>query len=334
MEMRKNLELVAGLVTARGSRQTRWNAGLAVLACCLAAAPGLMASENVPHRLFAQWADVPAPGQFVLGLVYEESEAYHIFVKGESRNITIHGAGESYGIDINQGYLALQYGITERWAADLNIGATTVGWRSFDNGVIQSTTGLMDYSFGVRYQVFNEATADSPWLPTLTLRAGAVLPGSYNENFQFAPGVRSAAIEPELLARKHFGWPGLGAFTDLLYRWNRTTENDQYIAAIGLFQQIKGWELDVGYRHLQTINGSDIVYPVDPASNGGFNIIYPRDVREISDAIEAGFSYTTSKRKLRYGFHSLTVVDGNNTDRKFWVGGSVDIPFGGSSRGQ
>jgi hypothetical protein len=321
-----------GTTKDKGARgmcaKTRWRtvAGLVLVVLAGASAFG---SENVPHRLFAQLADVPDPGQFIAGLVYEESEAYHVYVHGVSQNITWHAAGESYGIDINQGYIALQYGITERWAADLNIGATTAGWRTFDNGVIQSTTGLMDYSFGVRYQVFNEAKESSPWLPTLTLRAGAVMPGSFNENFQFAPGVRSAAIEPEVLARKHFGWPGLGAFADALYRWNRTTDNDQYIVAIGLFQQIKGWELDAGYRHLQTINGTDISYPVDPAGNGGIDILYPRDVREISDAIEAGFSYTTSKRHVRYGFHSLTVFDGNNTDRKFWVGGSVDFPFGG-----
>jgi len=56
-------------------------------------------------------------------------------------------------------------------------------------------------------------------------------------------------------------------------------------------------------------------------------IDYPRDVREINDAIDAGFSYTTSKRRIRYAFHARTVVDGNNTDSKFWVGGSLQIPF-------
>jgi len=35
------------------------------------------------------------------------------------------------------------------------------------------------------------------------------------------------------------------------------------------------------------------------------------------------------KRRIRYGFHSRTTFDGNNSDRKFWVGGSIDIPFGG-----
>ncbi len=285
------------------------------------------ASENVPHRPFAYWADLPAPQQFIIGLVYEESESYHIWAANRYQNVTVESGGEKYGIDINQGYIALQYGIAPRWAADLNVGATTLGWRKFDsNESAESTTGIMDWSFGVRYQVYNELTeSNMPWMPTLTLRAGAVMPGTYDENFVFAPGVRSAAVEPEVLMRKHFGWPGLGAYGDALYRWNRTTANDQYIVSLGLFQQIKGWELDVGYRHLQTLSGGDIIYdPNDPAS-----IVYPREIRENNDAVEAGFYYTTSKKHFRYGFHSRVVFDGNNSDRKFWVGASVDIPLGG-----
>jgi hypothetical protein len=45
----------------------------------------------------------------------------------------------------------------------------------------------------------------------------------------------------------------LSAYADALYSWNRTTANDQVIGSIGLFQQIKGWELHAGYRHLQTL---------------------------------------------------------------------------------
>jgi hypothetical protein len=302
---------------------------LASLGLATTLAPMASASENVPYRPFAQWADLPERGQFVFGLVYQESEAYHIWAKGKQYNVTVKPAdGESYGIDINQGFFALQYGLTEKWALDLNVGATTEGTRSFTAGnATESTTGLMDWSLGVRYQIFNEALqTNSPWLPTLTFRAGAVLPGTFNEEFDFAPGLRSAAIEPEFLLRKHFGWPGLGVYGDALYRWNRTTGNDQYITAIGLFQQIKGWELDAGYRHLQTLSGTDISF-ADP--NNLATLDYPRDAREISDAIEAGFSYTTSKRHFRYGFQTRTVFDGINTDRKFWIGASIDIPIGG-----
>ncbi len=281
------------------------------------------ATENVPHAPFAQWAEAPEAGQIVAGLFYQESEAYHIWAKNNYHNVTVRAAGEDYGIDINQGYIPLQYGITDKWTADLAVGYTTAGWRYFSpNQQPQSTTGLMDIAFGVRYQVFNEAeTNASPWLPTLTLRAGAVLPGTYEENFPFAPGTRSAAIEPEVIVRKNFGWPGLGAYGDALFRWNRTTHNDQYIASVGLFQKIKGWELDAGYRRLGTTQGEDIVL-------NGSQISYPIEVRENNHSIEAGFSYTTSKRHIQYGFYSRTVVAGSNTDGKFWVGGYMNFPIG------
>jgi hypothetical protein len=291
--------------------------------------PAALASENVPHRPFAYWADLPEQGQFIAGFVYEQSESYHIYTGGQYHNVTWMSGGEHYGIDINQGYLALQYGLNDRWALDLNVGYTSLGWRYFDNGGIESTSGIMDSSFGVRYQIFNELKeTNNPWVPTLTFRAGAVMPGTFSESFIFAPGSRSTAIEPELLLRKHFGWPGLGLYGDALYRYNMTIGNDQYIIAAGLFQQIKGWEIDAGYKHLQTLSGTGITWLGDPSAYNP-NIIYPRDPKENNDAIQFGFSYTTSKRHWRYGFTLTSVVDGNNTDAKLVLGGSIDIPIGG-----
>jgi hypothetical protein len=296
------------------------------LLLALGLAQTALGSENVPQMPFAEWANLPAPGQFILGAVYEQSKAYQIWAAGQQYDIKVRASGENYGIDIRQGYFALQYGINEHWAADLEFGGTTVGWRAFSPGnQVQSTIGIMDTALGVRYQIFNEALCtNSPWIPTLTFRAGAVLPGTYDENIAFAPGFRSAAIQPELLVRKHFGWTGLGAYGDLFYRWNMTTENDNYMVAVGLFQQIKGWELDAGYMHLQTLSGTDITFAVPGVMS---TINYPRDVREIRDSIQAGFSYTTSKRHWKYGFHANIVVDGNNSDNKPWFGASIEVPI-------
>jgi len=44
------------------------------------------------------------------------------------------------------------------------------------------------------------------------------------------------------------------------------------------------------------------------------SIDYPRGVRENHDSIEAGFSYTTAKGRIRYDFYTRTVFDGSNTD--------------------
>ena len=196
-----------------------------VLALLAVSIHNTFASENVPYRPFAQWADVPNEGQFVVGAVYEQSAAYRTWAGGKHYDTSWHEEGD-FGTHINQGFVALQYGITAKWAVDLNVGMTTVSWRFFDNGIEHSTSGLMDWSVGVRYQIFNEAQASSPWVPTLTFRAGGVLPGSYDQTFPFAPGLHSASIEPELLFRKHFAWAGFGTFGDILYRWNHTTGND------------------------------------------------------------------------------------------------------------
>lgn len=289
----------------------------------------LPASEDEPRAPFAQWADVPRMGQLVFGAFYEQSEAYHIWQMGNNRaNINLRVGGENYGIDYRQGYFMLDYGLTERWAADLNLGGTTVGWRSFDNGGIQETTGAMDPTFGVRYQLFNEATALSPWIPTLTFRAGGFVPGSYNQHIPFAPGNHGAGIEPSILFRKHVGWPGFGVWGDAFYRWEHTIGADQYMASFGVFQQIKQWELDVGYRHFQTISGEDIQLGPPGSSSGAYqSIVYPTDVREINDSIDAGFSFTTSKKHWQYGFHARKTFDGSNTASSLWLGAYVNIPF-------
>src|SRR5437763_573370 len=89
----------------------------------LAGSAALLASENAPRKPFAEWADVPAPNQFTMRLWYMESEAYHIWSHGNERHdITVHKDGEDYGIDGTQGIIAMEYGITRKWAADLNVG--------------------------------------------------------------------------------------------------------------------------------------------------------------------------------------------------------------------
>lgn len=315
-------------------QQPMWLPGYLLVAVLVLGGWLAKASENVPRMPFAMWAELPKKGELRVTPFYQESEAYHMWVKSRYHNVTWKKPdGERYGIDITQGFIALDYGLRDRWAIDLNIGYTTVGWRYFTNygsqGKSQSTSGLMDTSFGVRYLLWEEERdfLGKPKLwgrPRVVFRAGAVVPGSFKKNFPFAPGTRAAAIEPGIFARKHFwdtDFGQLGMYLDAAFRWNRTTANDQLLLGVGFFHQIKGWELDVGYRRLHSTSGDDLKLYSD------HSIYYPRGVREIYDAVEAGFSYTTPKRRIRYGFWTRTVLDGSNTDAKFWLGGYVSVPF-------
>jgi hypothetical protein len=325
-----NREFNSGRATARGVKNKAFKQLImAALLCGLLAVPG-RADEDVPHAPFAQWADTPDYGQFVATLFYDRSEAYHMWWGPHNtfQDITLNRNGEFYGNDTQQGYLTMQYGLADKWAFDISLGVATSAWRYFtDNGQPQSTTGIMDIPLGVRYQIFNEQTASSPWIPTLTFRAGGILPGTYTQGFAFSPGDRSAGIEAEILARKHFGWPGFGAYGDALYRWNHTTHNDHYIVSAGFLQNIKNWELDAGIRRLGSPNGENIT--VTPTGNGLATISYPLYLRENSSSVEAGFSYTTPKRKIKLGFYTQDVFDGANTDAKWWLGGYVTVPIPG-----
>jgi hypothetical protein len=300
----------------------RWAQAALPATCVLLSLFQASASETLPRKPFAEWANLPAEKEFTLRLWYIEAEAYHVWYGRDRRNITVRKQGEDYGIDPMYGIIAMEYGLSERWAADLNMGYATVGTRSYNAAAgSQSTSGLLDPYFGVRYQISHESTED-PWLPTFTFRAGAILPGSYNQRFPFAPGNHSAAIEPSVYLRKHFGWTGFGAYGEAGYRWMRTSGDDQYVTSIGLFQEIKTWSLTAGYRHLQQLSG----YNLRPVPVGT-PITYSPQVREITDTIEAGFSYTALKNHWKWGFYTSKVIDGSNTDSRFLVSGYLEIPF-------
>jgi hypothetical protein len=285
----------------------------------------LQGTENETRKPFAEWALLPIPKELTVRLWYMEGEAYHVWYGRQRQDITVHKRGEDYGIDPMQGMILLEYGLAPSWAADINIGYGTVGTRSYNpNANSESSTGFLDTTLGVRYQIWNEAHPAFSWVPTLTFRAGGVLPGRYNRDFPFAPGNRSAAIEPSLLLRKHFGWKGFGLYGDALYRWMRTSGDDQYMLSAGFFQEIKNWTLNAGYRHFQQLSGYDLT-PVPV----GTPLIYSPQVREISDAFEAGFQYVTPKSGYKLGFFTRKTFDGSNTDSAFLVSAFVEFPFGG-----
>jgi hypothetical protein len=132
------------------------------------------------------------------------------------------------------------------------------------------------------------------------------------------------AIEPAILVKKHFGWPGFGAYGDFFYRWMRSSGDDQYGVALGVFQEIKNWTISAGWRHQHQLSGDDLVF------NGvGNPITYSPQIREISDSVEAGFSYRIPKWDVKLGFYCRKKFDGSNTDSAFSLGGFVEIPFGG-----
>lgn len=231
-------------------------------------------------------------------------------------------------LDQYSGYVSLEYGILKNLAADATIGYTATDTDAFDTAPFggASDEGLADTYLGLRYRVIDERTAGSRWAPTLTLRAGAVIPGTYDSNLPFSAGDGAHAFEGSVLFGKAIGNFGFGLYGDIGYRVRESPVPDDVFGTVGIYQQIDAFTLTVGYRHTQGLSGLDIEGAGwDPGAgrSSGFPAL-----REITQIVEGGISYTDKGRRN----YQITVgrsVDGRNTGDRLIVGVNVTFSFGG-----
>lgn len=277
------------------------------------------AAENLPSKPFAQMVYLPDCGQWTITPWYQYTEFQKIWRGSHQEHVTV---GDEHGFDQNDGMFLTEYSFKQDWAVDLLLGYTSLATRSFTpDGQVQKTDGLMDVTFGLRWQVFNETNSSSPFTPTLTLRAGGIVSGTYDDNFPFAPGNGSLGIEPSVLLAKSFGWPGLGMYGSLGYRVMRSGGKDQVFGTIGLSQRYKGFNFNAGARYQQNTSGDDIPGP----SN---TLVYSVNVKEVNEMFEAGVGYT-DKGGRHYQFYLDKNFDGRNTGDKYVYGIYASFPFGG-----
>jgi hypothetical protein len=278
------------------------------------------ASENLPAKPFAQAVWLPDPGQWWVTPWYQYTDFQEIWRGSHHERITV---GDDHGFDQNDGMVLLEYGIKKNWAADLLLGYTSLATRSFSSppDSVRRTQGLMDATFGLRWQLFNETNTTCRFAPTLTLRAGGIYRGSYSHDFPFAPGNGSVGIEPSVLLSKNFGWEGFGMYGNLGYRDMRSGGNNQAFGSIGFSQRYNGFNFNAGYRHQQDTAGVD-------AGGTDNTIVYSQKVREYNQFYEVGVGYTTKKSR-HFQFYLSRNLNGRNTGDKTIYGVYATLPFGG-----
>lgn len=220
-------------------------------------------------------------------------------------------------------YVGLEYGILENLAADVTVGYTWTESKAFNaTGRETGDRGIADTYAGLRYQVFDETKHEKCWGPTIAFRLGAVIPGTYDEDFPFSAGDGAAAVEGSVLLAREI-CPGFGLFGDAGYRIREGDVPDDFFGAGGVYGSVKGFTASVAYRHIQSTSGPDIG---DPGFGTEFG--FP-EVREVSQNVEFGLGYTCPKTGVHVqGFFART-LDGRNTGARKIFGGSVSIPFGG-----
>lgn len=212
------------------------------------------------------------------------------------------------------GTVTAEYGINQDWALDATVGYTRVDSKAF--GGSNTDDGLADTRLGVRYRLVDERATSQTWVPTVTLRAGAVIAGTYDAGLPFSAGDGAHGGEFSVLLGKAIGGTGFGVYGEAGYRVREKPVPDEFFGSLGIYQTLGQFTVSAGYRHIQSLNGVNIM-------DEGFT--FP-ELKEINQILEAGLGFTDKGGRFYQIFGAFT-VDGRNTGDKMILGISATFGF-------
>jgi hypothetical protein len=172
----------------------------------------------------------------------------------------------------------------------------------------QTRSGLTDTKVGLRRILLDEFASTSEFTPTLAVRLGGILQGTYGTGFVNAPGDGASGAELGLLAAKSFPLTGTTLFGDATWRTFAENVPDAVEISVGLSQQIQRAALTLGFRHQESLDGIDIL------GHGFASLASFPDVKEINTSVELGLSLPVGPVTIGLGF--AQTISGENTPRK------------------
>jgi hypothetical protein len=211
--------------------------------------------------------------------------------------------------------LTLEYGIDDRLAVDATVGYVWVDTTHAFGPGNNNDDGLTDTTFGLRYKFLDQDRAGGyPLWPSVALRVGGIIEGTYDENLPFSAGDGASGVETSLLLAKEI-CPNFGLYGDFGYRWRNQHVPDDLFGSAGAYATWYGFTLTGAYRHIGGLHGKNIG-----------EVPFPQ-VKEIIDSYEIGLGYRDSGDRY-YQFFFAHAFDGRNTGAKDVFGVSASFSFG------
>jgi hypothetical protein len=277
------------------------------------------ATENLPRIPFAESARLPEPSQFVVTPWYSYSVFRKLWIGDTKTSIEMKPQDD---FELNDGMLRLDYGLSRRFALDLTFGYTSAATRAWNpQNEPQTTQGLMDTQIGLRYRLLDESEGERWYVPTLTLRLGGIIKGTYDADFPISPGDGASGVEASVMMTKTLSPSGFGVYGEVGYRLRDNHVPQTFFASAGLSETIRlDWVINslsiyAGYRGLYDLNGPDLSGGrVTGTPYDYINLSYTRIAREIYHLGELGLAFT-DRGGRRYFFSCAGPFDGRNTGK-------------------
>ena len=241
---------------------------------------------------------LPIPGQFSLGLNHTEqsgNDAYIGSMQLPLRAITSGGASKYTRSTTT---LRLDYGLSDSLSLDASLGTARV-----KVGAADSDSGMTDSVLGLRWRVLDEY--ENPALPTLTLRAAAILKGSYDGGRLAAVGKDANGFEVAVVLGKQIT-PAIALWAEVgVQDRSGKVPNATFYELGARLRFAPGWSASLGYGAKKFSGNLDIGGP-------GFSPGRFQEVREERGVAKLAIGYALAGNQ-GLALNLAKAVSGRNT---------------------
>ena len=255
---------------------------------------------------------LPAPGAGFVNLSYVSQNANEFY--RSDRKVPTPGPNPGQNLGQHTVWINGMYGLSDAVAIDFRVGAarsyfgatTPMGAPIPPTGGRDNYSGVTDTNIGVTWRIVDEL--EKPSLPSIALRGGAIIEGSYTPGFINSIGDGASGLEVSALAGKYFA-DMFAVSGEVGYRVrDEDVPSDVFLNVSGgmLFENIG---LSVNYKLIDAQSGLQI-------GGTGFSPVtrvFPRleeDIQFLSGTVSLNVSDQTNIG-VTYG----EVIDGRNTSK-------------------
>ncbi len=268
---------------------------------------------------FASSAYIPSPGTGNLRPTASVQWARDFWFDDNKATLPGHLTQVTAGAEI-------EYGLTPNLGLDATLAYSNVNYQGGPLGPYVLTTngketrsGLADIRLGASWRIIDEYRSLNEATPTVTLRLGAIIAGTYDTGFLNAVSDGADGWEFGVKFGKQLIAANAGLYGDLTYRFLSSSVPDEWEASLGAYKTIDAFTFSLGLREKQSVGGIDILGP-------GFSLPRFTDVREKNRTIEVGLTWAwRPDSTLSLGY--ARTLDGENTPKKNVIVGAASLNF-------
>ena len=241
-----------------------------IFVSALAALPMLaLAESNSP------W--LPIPGQIGWGLNHTEQSGNDAYIGDKLLPLSAITGGAASKYKRATTTLRLDYGLSDSLAID-----ATIGYAKVKVGAADNDNGTTDSTLGLRWRVLDEY--EDPALPTLTLRGGAIVKGSYNGARLASLGKGANGFEAAVVLGKQIV-PALALWAEIgVQNRSDNVPNATFYELGSRFRFAPMWSASLGYGNKKFGGNLDI-------GGAGFSPARFQEVREERGVVKLGVGY-------------------------------------------